>query len=77
MSKRLTRLLTNLSIDQDLAEKFKADREGTMRAHGIDEQHIKLVVNQQYDQIQAILGDGYDINSNHIIKAFKKETVDG
>ena len=72
MSKELTDFLTDLATNDDLAKKFKADKDGTMKEFNITEEHRKLVVNKNYDEIQSILGADYDIAHNDVIKAFRK-----
>ncbi len=73
MADKLTEFLTNLSTDDKLSEAFKRDKKGTMKAHGISKEHIDLVINKKYDEIQKILGDDYDIANNSIIHASKKK----
>ena len=72
MADKLTEFLTNLATDDQLVESFKSDKVGTMRSFGVPEDHIDLVVNKKYDEIQKILGTEYDIASNSIITAIKK-----
>ena len=72
MTDKLTNFLTNLSTDEELVKAYKNDKAGTMKAHGVPADHIDLVVNKKYDEIQKVLGANYDIASNDVVKAFKK-----
>jgi hypothetical protein len=72
VSKQLTEFLTNLATDPALKEAFTQDKVATMQAHGVSDDHIQLVVNKQYDEIQSILGSNYTIATNSIIHATKK-----
>ena len=72
MKKKLADFLTNLATDDDLAQAFKKDKEGTMRAQGIDKTHISMVVDKDYKQIEDLLGAEYNITYNDIVKAYKK-----
>ena len=72
MSDKLKDFLTNLATDSDLVESFKQDKEGTMTSYGVDQDHIDLVVNKDYDEIQKMLGADYSISTNNIITAYKK-----
>lgn len=71
MSEQLTTFLTRLATDDDLVNEFEQDKAGTMRAHGISEDHIDMVLNKQYTEIQGLLGADYTIAKNSIVKAFK------
>ena len=72
MSQELTIFLTRLATDNELVSEFEKDKVSTMKAHSISEEHIELVVNKQYDEIQKVLGADYTIANNNIVKAFKK-----
>jgi len=72
MDQKLIDFLTELSTNSDLTQAFKKDKVTTMKAAGIDDKHIDLVINKKYDEIQKILGADYDITSNNVIQAFKK-----
>lgn len=72
MTDKLTEFLTNLATDEKLVEAFKADNVGTMKAHGVSDEHIELVVNKKYDEIRQVLGDDYEVAIESIIKAIKK-----
>jgi len=56
MSEQLKDFLTNLSTDSELQESFKEDAAGTMRKHGVSEEHIDLVVNEKFDDLKKVLG---------------------
>ena len=71
MSSALTELLTQLSTDEKLAQKFKKDKAKVMTKAGISDEQQKLVMNKEYEKIQEILGENFKISSNSIIKAFK------
>ena len=71
MSQQLTEFLTSLATDNELVEAFKTDKVATMKQHGLSDEHIALVVNSNYAEIQNILGADYTITSNGIITAFK------
>jgi hypothetical protein len=71
MSQQLTNFLSQLATDNDLVDAFKNDKAGTMKQHDISDEHIDLVVNKKYDEIQNILGANYSIANNDIIKAYK------
>ena len=71
MTDKLTDFLTNLSTDEKLVDDFKKDKKGTMKAHGVPDAHIDLVVNSDYDGVRKVLCSDYDIASNGVIKAFK------
>ena len=71
MSQQLTEFLTALATDKELVEAFNKDKEKTMREHGVPEEHIELVVNKKYDEVQSVLGANYSIVSNGVITAFK------
>ncbi|MBV1908760.1 MAG: hypothetical protein KUG78_05525 [Kangiellaceae bacterium] len=72
MSRQLTDFLTNLSTDDALVDAFNNDKESTMKAYGVSDKHIELVINKNYGEIQSILGADYTIANNSVIKAFKK-----
>lgn len=72
MTDKLTEFLINLSTDDQLVESFKNDKVGTMKSYGVSDEHIDLVVNKKYDEIQKVLGADYDITTNGIIQAIKK-----
>ncbi len=72
MSKKLTEFLTRLATDEKLVNAYKEDKAAVMEANGIEQQHVDLLVNKKYDEIQAILGADYNIAKNSIILAFKK-----
>jgi len=70
---KLTEFLTNLATNDGLARAFKENKKATMKAHGLSEEQIDLVINKQYDQIQNILGADYTIANNDIVRAYKKD----
>ena len=72
MSDKLTQFLTQLAIDDDLVEAFENDKEGTMTAHGLEQEHIDLVLQKKYSEIENLLGADYEIAKNGVISAFKK-----
>jgi hypothetical protein len=72
MASNLIEFLTRLSTDDDLVRAFKDDKVATMKANQVDDQHINLVVNKKYSEIQSLLGADYDIAKNSVIKAYKK-----
>jgi len=71
MTKKLTDFLTILSTDKELQKKFKKDKTGTMRAHGVQEDHIDLVVNNEHGKIRKILNAEYNSDVDHVFKGFK------
>ena len=72
MTDKLIEFLTKLSADDDLVRSFQADKDGTMKANGVSDDHRKLVIDKKYPEIQSLLGADYNIAKNDIIKAFKK-----
>ncbi len=72
MIKILTNFLSQLTTDAKLTESFELDPAGTMEKYGVSDEHIQLVLDHKYDEIQSLLGANYDIAQNTTIKAFKK-----
>ncbi len=72
MSDKLANFLTQLSTDNDLFNAYDNDRVGTMKAQGLSDEHIDLVVNNKYSEIQDLLGANYKVSTHHIIRAYKK-----
>ncbi len=72
MTAKLTDFLTRLSTDDDLVKAFENDKAGTMKANGVSDDHIDLVVNKKYSEIQDLLGADYKTATNNVVKAYKK-----
>ena len=71
MTSKLTEYLTRLSTDEDLVRVYKQDKVAAMKAYGIDDKHIEMIVNKKYAEIQSLLGADFDVAKNEVIKAFK------
>jgi hypothetical protein len=71
MSNKLTEFLSQLTVDSQLSNAFKSDKSATMKAHGISEEHIQMVINKNYHDIQEVVGCDYSIATNSIIHAYK------
>ncbi len=69
MNEQFLEFLMKLAIDTELAKEFKLDKKGTMLKHNIQPNHIDLVINKEYDAIQSIVGDNYQLKRNDIIWA--------
>jgi len=72
MSDKLKIFLTSLATDSELVQSFEQDKEGTMKAHGVEQEHIDLVIQKKYSEIENLLGADYEIAKNGVISAFKK-----
>lgn len=72
MSKELITFLTKLSTDPKVAEAFKTDPKSTMKEHDLSEEHMKLIMEKDYEGIKKVLGKDYEeFSINGIVKSLK------
>jgi hypothetical protein len=71
MSKRLTEFLSRLAVDTHLTKAFDKDNVATMKAHGISEELIQLVIDKNYDEIQKVIGFDYGIAIESFIAVYQ------
>ena len=73
MIDKLTDFLTNISTDTDLRDNYMQDKEGTMKAHGVSEEHRNLILNNKHAEVEQLLNAEYDVAVDGIITGFKKK----
>lgn len=72
MASKLTEFLTRLSTDSELMEAYKKDEAGTMKANGVADEHVELVLNKQHDEIKELTGGSVLKTTHSIIEITKK-----
>lgn len=69
---KLANFLIRLTEDPALKVQYKSDPDAVIRAAGLTPEEGMLIKNQDVEAVQARIGEGYALEKNSVIKAYRK-----